>query len=345
MLTSRLSRVSVSVSRNQKPLFPVNFRPNNGLILSHSRSLMDNCSTFRPVGATLIKPQLDLAKVLGPQKQLKQPSFFLQLRNFARQRVQVRERDPSTSTHQRGTLVKKDEPQGEEKFTETPDVPTEQLITPEISHHLMKVYGTLGLTSLFAATGSFLSFLAPPAMVGALSLGGVIGGFGLLLALIFTDRNKVNLREKMLYGFGFLQGLGIASLLATIPPATIFLALAGTAAIFGGFSIAALKAKSKTFLALGGALFGALLFLIVASLATFIGSAFGLVSATFALGFQSFYLYAGLGIFSLFVAYDTQQMIDAARNGDKDHVSQGLNLFLDVWNLFVLLLQILRRDD
>jgi FtsH-binding integral membrane protein len=74
------------------------------------------------------------------------------------------------------------------------------------------------------------------------------------------------LRQNLLFGFGFLEGLAIAPMLALASPATITLALAGTGAIFAGFSLAALRAKSRTFLALGGPLMGGVLLLVRASI-------------------------------------------------------------------------------
>jgi len=81
-------------------------------------------------------------------------------------------------------------------------------------------------------------------------------------------------------------------------------------------------------------------------------------------------LYGGLAIFSLFISYDTQNMIESYKAGDDDHISPALNmflsaspfyhldlppvycidclfltfLFLDVFNIFVRLIQIFRGD-
>jgi FtsH-binding integral membrane protein len=56
-------------------------------------------------------------------------------------------------------------------------------------------------------------------------------------------------------------------------------------------------------------------------------------------------LYLGLGLFSVFVAYDTQRMIDKAAQGEEDHVSDALNMFLNLFNIFIRLLMIFGRRD
>jgi FtsH-binding integral membrane protein len=56
-------------------------------------------------------------------------------------------------------------------------------------------------------------------------------------------------------------------------------------------------------------------------------------------------LYLGLGIFSLFISFDTQQMIHDAREGHKDHVSHAMNMFLNLINVFIRLLSIFRNND
>lgn len=226
-----------------------------------------------------------------------------------------------------------------------PDVPTEYLLTPDVNNHLMKVYRTLGVTSLLTGLGSLASVFLSPAAMGLASIGGIVAGFGVLFGILLTNKQNVSLREKLLYTFGFLEGLGIAPLISVVTPATIFLALAGTAAIFAGFSIAALKAKSQTFLALGGPLLGALLFLVGGSLVALIGGALGWISAATLSGLHTFYVFATLGVFSLFVSYDTQAMVQSAKQGDKDHVTHSLNMFLNLINIFISLLEILRKKD
>jgi FtsH-binding integral membrane protein len=59
---------------------------------------------------------------------------------------------------------------------------------------------------------------------------------------------------------------------------------------------------------------------------------------------QNLWLYGGLVIFSLFVAVDTQVIIERALRGDSDSVHSALDLFLDALNIFVRIMIILSRD-
>jgi FtsH-binding integral membrane protein len=87
-------------------------------------------------------------------------------------------------------------------------------------------------------------------------------GFLGVLGISFTSRERVGLRQGLLYGTGLLMGASIAPLLSVVSPGTIVMAFAGTAAIFAGFSVAALRAKSDTFIKLGGPLLGGLFLLV-----------------------------------------------------------------------------------
>lgn len=69
-----------------------------------------------------------------------------------------------------------------------------------------------------------------------------------------TPRNVGN-RTLMLYGVGFINGVSISPLIERaldVDSALLFIALVGTALIFTCFSVAALLAKNRSFLYLGG---------------------------------------------------------------------------------------------
>lgn len=57
-------------------------------------------------------------------------------------------------------------------------------------------------------------------------------------------------------------------------------------------------------------------------------------------------LYGGLGIFSLYVAFDTQQIIADYEQGNRDVVHGAVNLFINFKAMFVrFVLIFMGRDD
>jgi FtsH-binding integral membrane protein len=59
---------------------------------------------------------------------------------------------------------------------------------------------------------------------------------------------------------------------------------------------------------------------------------------------HSLILYGGLALFSMFIAVDTQAMIERARCGAGDHVQDAVQMFLNVINIFVRIAQMLKGE-
>lgn len=161
--------------------------------------------------------------------------------------------------------------------------------------------------------------------------------FALELALIFfvIPRTKhipgVNL--AVLFAFTFITGLTIAPLLATIfnmPGGASIVAQAFlmTSFAFGGISMFAMSTK-RDFSSMGKMLFIALIVLIVGSIANIF-----LQLPLLQLGIAA----VGAIIFSAFILYDTQQII---KGGYDSPIEAAVSLYLDFFNLFISLLQIL----
>ena len=53
------------------------------------------------------------------------------------------------------------------------------------------------------------------------------------------------------------------------------------------------------------------------------------------------YLLFGLLIGCLYIIYDTQMIVERAERGDKDEISHAMILFVDLFELFIRILQIL----
>jgi FtsH-binding integral membrane protein len=164
----------------------------------------------------------------------------------------------------------------------------------------------------------------------------MIGGFVPLLWLMFKPPASVQGRLALFFAFTTLEGMTLAPLIkVTMAKGVLGSALVLTGAVFLGFSAAALAAPRASMLALQGPLFGMLLGMIAISILNmFYPTAFA----------HSIVLYGGLAIFSLFVAVDTQAMIERAACGSTDHVGDALQMFLNVINIFVRIAQILRGE-
>lgn len=206
-------------------------------------------------------------------------------------------------------------------------------ISSEVQSHLRLVYSALAACFLCAVGGVWLGiiFHVPPFLSVILSLP--------LLCYIHADQDKENITKRMgmLCLFGALQGMCIGPLIklaVIIDPTIIITALLCTVVIFVSFTLAAVVATRRSYLYLGGFLSSALCMLCIMS---FVGM---FVPAMRMMWLQ---LYGGLLIFSAFIIYDTQIIIEKASNGCRDFAGHALTLFLDFFQVFVRILLILLR--
>jgi len=203
-------------------------------------------------------------------------------------------------------------------------------IGPRVRSHVVNVYMTLGATILAASLGS-LAYLT-------YHIGGTwsaLAGFALLFWLASVPQSDVPKRTAILGGFGVLQGLSIGPLLEAvidIDPRIVVTAFVGTVVVFACFSASALYAQRRSYLYLGGMLSSGLSLLVTLG---FLNIFFRSTAAA------NVSLYVGLLLFSGFVIFDTQLMIERCDQGNTDYVMDALNLFLDFVSIFVRLLIIL----
>ena len=161
--------------------------------------------------------------------------------------------------------------------------------------------------------------------------------FAVELALIFfvipRTKNIPGVNLAVLFGFTFISGLTIAPLLASIFSMPSGAAIVGqaflmTSVAFAGISMFAMTTK-RDFSSMGKMLFIALIIMIVAGISNIF-----IQSSLLQLGIAS----AGALLFSAFILYDTQQII---KGGYDSPIDAALSLYLDFFNLFISLLQIL----
>jgi FtsH-binding integral membrane protein len=127
--------------------------------------------------------------------------------------------------------------------------------------------------------------------------------------------------------FSWTFGIALSHLKDKYDPALINIAIQGALSIFGlMFAFSIMLAGFNIYLGyqFGAFLFWALLALIIAKLVNMLGPQ---LSTT-----KKMLSYIGLGLFSLFVVYDTSQILSRDYYGD--FITASLDYYLDILNLF-----------
>jgi modulator of FtsH protease len=210
---------------------------------------------------------------------------------------------------------------------------TQESSRAELMSFLKATYQLFAGSLLAATAGAYIG----------LEIVGLLAGpvkwvlFAVELALIFFVIPRVKhtpgVNLAVLFLFTFITGLTIAPLLAAIFAMPSGASIVGqaflmTSVAFGGISMFAMTTK-KDYSTMGKFLFIALIIMIVGGISNiFIQSSM----------FQLIIASAGALLFSAFILYDTQQII---RGGYDSPIEAALSLYLDFFNLFISLLQIL----
>lgn len=176
-------------------------------------------------------------------------------------------------------------------------------------------------------------------------VGGVFTGiasFGCLLGLMLTPslNTNYNLRYSLLAAFAFCQGCSISPIVGSalvINPTLVLTAVATTATVFICFTLSALMTKRRSYLFLGGYLSAAVMGMMVVRLGSMFTGSRGM---SFELE-----LYAGVLIFSAYILFDTQLIVEKASAGEMDHIRHALDLLVDLLALFVRILLIIMRNN
>lgn len=152
-----------------------------------------------------------------------------------------------------------------------------------------------------------------------------------LFGLMFS-RSKPGLNIAMLFIFTTLTGLAITPLVDMVASdsgaGAVVMAFAMATIVFGVMSIFGLKTR-KDLANMGKMLFIALIVVFVCSLINlFLGSSM----------FQVLISSAAVILFSVYVAYDTQNIV---RGLYSSPVDAAINLYLDFYNIFVHLLSLI----
>lgn len=204
---------------------------------------------------------------------------------------------------------------------------------------IRKVYGILSVQLLFtAAAASFFMFHEPTRhfvlATPSLMMTAAFAPFGFLLALFcYKDRHPLNM--ILLGGFtaclSYTTGVVCATYYANGMGLVVFQALVLTATVFISLTSYVWTTK-KDFSFLGGGLFAGLIILIVG------GMMFSFFD--FGLGGRMIFSLLGALLFVGYILYDTSLIMH--HFGPDDYVVAAVTLYLDLINLFMYLLELLR---
>jgi FtsH-binding integral membrane protein len=198
---------------------------------------------------------------------------------------------------------------------------------------LGQVMGYVAITVGFAALGAFLGRDLGGATGLVLFIATIPVVFGLNIA---ASKGREQFAIGLLFGLGLLLGLAVAPLIAdyaNADPSALWQAAGATAAFVaatGAYGYATRRDLSSW----GRTLFWALLGLIL----------FGIVAIFVSIPHSNIiYAVAGLGIFGAFTIYDFTRL---RRSAPDDAVPIAAGIFLDVFNVFLLALELFggRRD-
>lgn len=207
-------------------------------------------------------------------------------------------------------------------------------ISPAVQSHLKQVYLTLCAALAFSALGAYLHIICN--IGGTLTMFGCLGTIAWLFSLPTYQEKK---RFFLLISAALLEGASVGPLIELaldFDPRILVAAFVGTAIAFGCFSAAAIIAKRREYLYLGGFLSSGLSILIWLQ---FAASIFGHSTATF-----MFELYFGLLVFLGYMVLDTQEIIERAHQGDMDYIKHALTLFTDFVAVLVRVLVIMLKN-
>ena len=201
---------------------------------------------------------------------------------------------------------------------------------------LRNTYMLLGVSMVPTVLGALLgiqmgfSFFAGSPFISFILFMGIAWGF-----MWGIERNKNSgLGVALLLGFTFFMGLMLSRILQfalgfSNGGSMIALAAGGTGAIFLTLSSVAAVSK-RDFSGLGKFLFVGMIVVLLAALAN-VFFQIPALSLTIAV--------ACVGIFSAYILYDISRIV---QGGETNYISATLAVYLDVYNVFVSLLQLIK---
>ncbi|KAI6135492.1 Bax inhibitor family protein [Pisolithus croceorrhizus] len=208
--------------------------------------------------------------------------------------------------------------------------------------------GGLALTALtargmFKAGLPFRMMVANPWAVLGVSL---VGSIGTMMGVYFTPPEKSVQKHLFWAAFNVCQGATLSPIFF-FSPAILARAALYTCGVVGALSYVGATAKTEKYLYMGGPLLAGVTVVALSSVAP-MALPLGLRGLAVA---EALSIYGGLAVFSGFVLYDTQKILQHGRAVKMglmapDPIGEAISLELDMINIFIRMVQVLAmRSD
>ena len=199
-----------------------------------------------------------------------------------------------------------------------------------LTFHVSKVYSIIFYSLIMFALGITIGLYL---MSTALVLFAIIGVFGFLIAIVvLSEQNRDFYMSLLSVCFGYSAWPLIYSAQSQngmiVPLASLI-----TIIIFGTFTFLSKYIKDENMLIMNGFLCSVLISHIF----------IGIVFIFFPVSNMIHLIYLSFGILTFcgYISYDTKLMYDRFRLGHYDHYYHALNLFLDIINIFLTVVEVL----
>jgi len=188
----------------------------------------------------------------------------------------------------------------------------------------------VAVTAIFAAAGAYIARDA----TGGVAILGFIGAFALMFGMSFARKaQNGSLGMGLLFAFGLLLGVAVGPTLAVYAhqpngATVLWQAAALTGLFIARFGAVGFATKRDLAPLMRVAFFGLLALIVVGFVLVFVSIP----------GANLAWSIIGLAIFSVFTMYDFQRI---HRAGEGDVIMLAMGIFLDIFNVFLLMLNLL----
>jgi FtsH-binding integral membrane protein len=216
------------------------------------------------------------------------------------------------------------------------NMPPEMQLTmfdPLVQQRIQSTFGSFSAACM--ATGGFVHMFRNSQRALTMNPWLLLGlSFGSLIGTQMIDYHANYPLKCLMYG-GFVStmSLSLLPLIHMSAPAVVFDALIATGVTVGGLGMVAYNSPSEQFLNWGGPLALGLGGMLGVSLLSIVypGSP----------ALRNIWLYGGLALFSAFMLYDTQMIINRAKTSKRyDPINESIHIYMDAINLFIRFLMI-----